>query len=97
MNRSTGFVVSLLTGCLLFCHYVAGQTPDPNNGTKRISILNGKYSFEFPAAAVVSPRVADIMAADPNANRETRVIWDKGDMRLVIFAQELYAITESLS
>jgi hypothetical protein len=58
---------------------------------KPISILNKKVFFNFPASAVVSPRVADIMAADPNENRETRIIMDNGKMRLVFFAQELFA------
>jgi hypothetical protein len=58
---------------------------------KKLSILNDKVSFSFPANAVNSPRVADIMATDPNINRETRIIVDNGSMRLVFFAQELYA------
>lgn len=58
---------------------------------KRITILNNKLFADFPAAAVASPRVADIMAADPNENRETRIIIDNGKMRLVFFAQEMFA------
>jgi len=58
---------------------------------KHIPILNHKYFFDFPAAAMVSPRVADIMAADPNENKETRIIMDNDKMRLVFFAQELFA------
>ncbi len=60
---------------------------------KRISILNKKIFFDFPLAAVVSPRVADIMATDQNENKETRVITDNGKMRMVLFAQELFALS----
>lgn len=60
---------------------------------KQISILNNKVFFDFPAKAVNSPRVADIMAADPNINRETRIVYQLGDMKLVFFAQELFALS----
>ncbi|MBK8139684.1 MAG: hypothetical protein IPK57_00745 [Chitinophagaceae bacterium] len=60
---------------------------------KQISILNGKAYASFPASAVVSPRVADIMAADPNENKETRIIFDIGNMKLVLFAQELFSLS----
>ncbi len=60
---------------------------------KHITILNNKVFFDFPAAAVVSPRVADIMAADPNENKETRIIIDNGKIRLVFMAQELFALS----
>ena len=60
---------------------------------KQISILNGKAFASFPATAVVSPRVADIMAADPNENKETRIIFDIGNMKLVLFAQELFSLS----
>lgn len=45
----------------------------------------------MPEAAINSPRVADIMAADPNVNKETRIILDHDSTRLVFFAQELYS------
>lgn len=71
----------------------AGGLSDTTKLEKNISILNQKVLFDFPVNAVVSPRVADIMAADPNENRETRVIIDNGKMRLVFFAQELFALS----
>ena len=87
---------SIKSATLLFATFFAGaQTvfgqSDSTKLEKRISILNQKVFFDFPAEAVVSPRVADIMAADPNENRETRVIINNGKMRLVFFAQELFA------
>lgn len=59
---------------------------------KQVSILNKKLFLQFPGNAIVSPRVADIMAADPNENKETRIIIDQDKMRLVIFAQDLFSL-----
>lgn len=92
MNGSARSVAGLLTFCMLLSMNSVSQLADSGNSWKHISILNDKFSFQFPQSSVVSPRVADIMAADPNINRETRVILDRGDMRLVILAQELYAL-----
>lgn len=60
---------------------------------KQLSILNNKYYFVFPSTAKITPRVADIMAADPNINRETRIMLEKGNQKLVFFAQELFALS----
>lgn len=60
---------------------------------KRLPVLNKKIYFDFPANVIVSPRVTDIMAADPNENRETRIIADWGNKKLVIFAKELFALS----
>lgn len=54
------------------------------------SILNGKAFFQFPNEAKNVARQADIMSADPNTNKETRIILDIGNQRLVFFARELY-------
>lgn len=56
----------------------------------RQSILNDKAFFNFPTKAANSARATDIMAADPNTNRETRIVMDIDQMRLVFFAQELF-------
>ncbi len=61
----------------------------------RQSILNNRAFFMFPAAAVNSARATDIMAADPNTNKETRLVFDSGDMRLVFFAQELFQLADT--
>lgn len=90
--------LSLKTGVLVITLAISaprsalGQS-DSTKLEKHISILNNKIFFDFPAAAVVSPRVADIMAADPNENKETRIIYDSGKMRMVFFVQELYALS----
>ena len=56
------------------------------------SILNGRAFADFPAAAQNSARPTDIMSADRNNNLETRIVLDIKKMRLVFFAQELYAL-----
>ncbi|MBC7873074.1 MAG: hypothetical protein H7Y01_03700 [Ferruginibacter sp.] len=84
-------LAAFFTGKNIISGQVTGQ-PDTLRLEKHISILNNKLFFDFPAAAAISPRVADIMAADPNENRETRIITENGKMRLVFFAQELYAL-----
>lgn len=54
------------------------------------SILNDKAFFQFPNDAKNVARQADIMSADPNTNKETRIILDIDKQRLVFFARELY-------
>ena len=54
------------------------------------SILNDKAFFQFPTDAKNVARQADIMSADPNTNKETRIILDIDKQRLVFFARELY-------
>lgn len=83
--------ITLLLSFLFIDIQIAYSQQDTTRLEKHISILNKKVFFDFPSIAVVSPRVADIMAADPNENRETRIILDNGKMRLVFFAQELFA------
>lgn len=85
-----------ITACLfiLSANILAAQTgwSDTTRLDKQISILNKKLFLQMPAAAVVSPRVADIMAADPNENKETRIIIDNNKQRLVFFAQDLFSL-----
>lgn len=83
--------IPLLLAILFAGTQIVYSQSDSTKLEKHISILNKKVFFDFPVTAVVSPRVADIMAADPNENRETRVIIDNNKMRLVFFAQELFA------
>ena len=86
--------------CLLFLlHFTSSAQhttmADTASLTRQISILNKKLYLYFPATAVASPRVADIMAADPNENKETRIIYDNGKMRLVFFAQDLFSLSDN--
>lgn len=57
---------------------------------KQHSILNDKVFLQFPADAQNIARQTDIMAADPNINKETRIMMDIGEQRLVFFSRELY-------
>ncbi|MEO6610630.1 MAG: hypothetical protein ABIT05_00805 [Chitinophagaceae bacterium] len=85
------FFALLITGNVAFSQL--NVPADSIRLEKKLSILNKKIYFDFPANATASPRVADIMAADPNENRETRIIADWGKMRVVFFAQELFALS----
>lgn len=98
MKFSIKLFVLLLIAFLISGSPVFSQVKGLSDSTrleKRLSVLNKKVFFDFPAKAIISPRVADIMAADPNENRETRIITDWGNMKLVIFAQELYALSST--
>lgn len=55
------------------------------------SLLDGRLTVRLPAAARVEPRVAGLMAAPEAVERETRVVVDAGDQRLVLMAWELLA------
>lgn len=55
------------------------------------SILNDRAFFMFPEAAENKSRGSNLMSADPNRNAEARIVLDIQDMRMVFFAQELYA------
>ncbi len=89
--KQAGLLLTLFLVSRTNVYSQAGGLADTTKLEKTLSILNDKLSFSFPASAINSPRVADIMAADPNVNRETRIIIDDGTRRLVFFAQELYA------
>lgn len=58
--------------------------------TKKMDVLNGRAMFNFPYSAYVMQRSTGVLGAEPNPNEETRILYDTGKMRLVIFAQELY-------
>lgn len=59
------------------------------------SILNDKVFFQFPADAKNIARQTDIMSADPNINKETRIMMDIGNQRLVFFSRELYVTSSN--
>lgn len=71
---------------------VMGQGPTQTALTNRLSILNDRAFFSFPASAENIARGTGIMSHDPNANRETRIIYDIGDHRVVFYATELYRL-----
>jgi len=60
--------------------------------SKKISVLNGRAYFNFPATAYNLQRSGGGMSASPNINEETRIIYDTGKMRIVFFIQELYLL-----
>lgn len=74
-----------LIPCILFCFAAQTALAQKNE----ISLLNGRFSFVFPDSAINLARSTDIMSADPDGNKETRVVYDIGDQRMVFFAEEL--------
>jgi hypothetical protein len=68
------------------------QRPAELTLPNRQSLLNGRVYLDFPAAAVNKARSADLMAADPSANVETRIMQDFGPARVVFFARELFRL-----
>jgi hypothetical protein len=96
MKFSAKSIIVLVCSFFLATRAVLSQSvtiADTTKLEKHITILNDKIFFDFPAAATVSPRVADIMSVDPNENKETRIITDNGKMRMVFFAQELFTLS----
>ncbi|MBO2007630.1 hypothetical protein [Hymenobacter negativus] len=80
------------TGLIAFAQEIATSPLD-----NKQSILNGRAFATFPSTALNSARPTDIMSADHNANLETRIMLDIQKMRLVFFAQELYALGDKKS
>jgi hypothetical protein len=89
------FVFSLFVTGVLNSYGQGISLSDTTKLDKKISILNDKAFINFPKNAVITPRVADIMAADPNENRETRIFVDNDNRRLVFFAQELFVLGDN--
>lgn len=71
------FILLLVTASQLFAQ------------KKELSILNNRFYITFPDSAKNVARASDIMGPGPNENKETRIIYDEGDKRLVFFAREL--------
>lgn len=58
--------------------------------SSRQSLLDGRAYLMLPPGAKNMARGADIMAADPNARLETRLVLDNGKERLVLFTREVF-------
>lgn len=56
------------------------------------SILNDRIYLNFPDSAKNIARAVDIMSHDHNIEKETRIVFDNGEERLVFFAQELFSL-----
>lgn len=87
------FTKLLITACLAAAQVSFAQQPSIGSAalTNRQSILNDRAYFMFPQSAENNMRGTDLMSAGPNANAETRILFDIQDMRLVFFAQEVYS------
>jgi hypothetical protein len=92
MKKSSKIFSGLTLLLLAISQASFGQSLGNLKLDNRLSILNDKAFFKFPTAAKNEVRETDIMSADHNINKETRIVLDIDDMRLVFFAQELYRI-----
>jgi hypothetical protein len=57
-----------------------------------ISVLKDRIFLKCPATAKSEPRPHNLMEAPPSEEQETRILFDLGDKRMVIFAQEMNAL-----
>lgn len=87
--RTITFLTFLLSATISFGQHIAQLKLD-----NKQSILNDRAFFKFPAEAKNVARQGDIMSADPNTNKETRIVLDIGQQRLVFFARELFVASE---
>jgi hypothetical protein len=69
-----------------------GNFSDTVQLVKKQDLLNNKFWLTLPANAKSIPRVADIMAADPNKDMETRIFIEFGDAKLVLMASETFIL-----
>lgn len=82
----------LLALSFFLVQFVTSQSIKDLNLSNKISILNDRIFFNFPDSAAINARSVSIMSHDPNAERETRIIFDRGDQRMVFFAQEIFKL-----
>ncbi len=89
-----GKLFASLLICVISSINIYSQTFEKIKLDNKLSILNDKVFFNFPSDAKNEARKADIMSTDYNINKETRIVFDIGDKRLVFFAQELFALAD---
>ena len=91
MTKKTFFLSVLLFSAMTGC----GQKISDLKLDNKQSILNDRAFFQFPSKAKNIARQTDIMSETPNINRETRIILDIDEQRLVFFARELYVTSNN--
>lgn len=82
----------LLLLLFTFAILVNGQQTDHVTLDNKLSILNDRAFFNFPATAKNEPRQTNIMSAGANENQETRIVYEYEKVKLVFFAQELFCL-----
>lgn len=87
MNRILLSILLLTLGQVSF-----GQSIEGLELNNEESILKDRVYLTFPDSAKNLARPVDIMSHDPNAEKETRIVFDNGKERLVFFAQELFVL-----
>jgi hypothetical protein len=87
MNKILLTIILLTLGQVSF-----GQSINKLELNNKQSILKDRVYLTFPDSAKNLARPVDIMSHDPNAEKETRIVFDNGSERLVFFAQELFVL-----
>jgi hypothetical protein len=77
---------------ILISHLTIAQKVNQLKLDNKQSILNKRVFLHFPDSAKNLTRPVGIMSHDPNAEKETRIVFDNGAERLVFFAQELFLL-----
>lgn len=83
---------SLIILLLIFAQISFGQSVKELALNNELSILKDRIYLTLPDSAKNMARPVDIMSHDPNAEKETRIVFDNGSEKLVIFAQELFSL-----
>lgn len=87
MSKILLTIITLTLGQISF-----GQSIKELELKNQQSILKDRVYLTFPDSAKNIARPVDIMSHDPNAEKETRIVFDNGNERLVFFAQELFVL-----
>ncbi len=83
------FIHTLLV--ILMGHLTFAQDINQLKLDNKQSILKDRVYLNFPDSALNQARPVGIMSHDPNAEKETRIVFDNKEERLVFFAQELFS------
>lgn len=55
-----------------------------------MDLLNGRFSLQMPEGSVNQARGHNVMAAPESNERETRLVYEKGEKKMVVMAWELF-------
>ncbi|NQU19712.1 MAG: hypothetical protein HQ567_00405 [Candidatus Nealsonbacteria bacterium] len=82
--------LSTLTVLCLCLPTHAGELADLELAERPVPLLGDRLRVRMPRDAEIEARGRSLMGADESAEEETRVVFDLGDMRLVLMANETF-------
>ncbi len=83
------FILTLLL--ILMSHLTFAMDINQLKLKNKQSILKDRAFLNFPNSAINQAKSVGIMSHDPNEEKETRIVFDNKEERLVFFAQELFS------